>query len=172
MKNSALPLCRRAMLLAAAIIMGYIDSLIPIPIAGIAGFKIGIANCVIMLVIMTDGFLWALTINLARIFLLQLMFGNIFALCLSLCGGIFATVVMALALKCRFFSPIGVGALGGAVHNAAQLVCAAALLHTAGIIKLMPLLVLAGVAAGALCGFAAGLCKRHLTNTALFKKQL
>lgn len=170
MKTSTKKLCRRAMLLAAAIIMGYIEAALPISF-GISGFKIGLANLVILTVMRCEGLGTALLINILRILLLQLLFGNIYALCLSLAGGICATFAMYVALKLPSVTAVGASALGGSVHNAAQTVAAALIMSTAGIIKLLPILLVLGAACGILCGIAAAKCTDLLLRTPLFDKK-
>ncbi len=167
MKNGTAVLCRRAMLLAAALIFGYIEAVLP-PLFGISGFHIGIANIVVMTALISDGLKCAAAVNAARILLLQLLFGNIFALVLSLCGGMLAVAAMYFALKIRSVTPVGASALGGAVNNFAQTLVAAAVVGTVGVVKLLPFMLVIGTVTGALCGVIAAKTVEILSKTALF----
>ena len=63
-------------MLALAMIFSYIESLLSLP-APVPGIKLGLANLVILLLLYRDGTGLALTVNLARIFLTALLFGNL-----------------------------------------------------------------------------------------------
>ena len=59
--------------------------------------------------------------------------------------------------RCRAFSPIGVSALGGFVHNAAQLAVAVFVVRTQQVAAYFPILAFFGLATGVLNGVVANL---------------
>ena len=63
------------MYLAFAMILSYIEVLIPLPIP-IPGIKLGLANLAIILILYLYGFKEALLINVVRIILMGLLFTN------------------------------------------------------------------------------------------------
>ena len=64
------------MLASVALVMGYIESLIPIPYP-VYGMKIGLANIVIIWVLYSMNFKSAVIISIVRVFLSGFLFGNL-----------------------------------------------------------------------------------------------
>ena len=75
------------MFLTLAIVVSYIEVLLPIPV-GIPGVKIGLANGVIMVLLFFTGWKRALFISVLRILLAGILFGNPMTIVYSLAGGI------------------------------------------------------------------------------------
>ena len=148
-------------LTALALIFSYVEFLIPISL-GIPGVKLGLANIVVLLSVYTLGPKYGLFINLARIALSALLFGNVFSALYALAGGLVSLAVMLLAKKAGVFSVIGVSMAGGVFHNLGQLAVAALAMETAGILYYFPVLLLAGMITGILTGFIATLVLRAL----------
>ena len=146
---------------ALALIFSYVEFLIPISL-GIPGVKLGLANIVVLLSVYTLGPKYGLFINLARIALSALLFGNVFSALYALAGGLVSLAVMRLAKKAGVFSVIGVSMAGGVFHNLGQLAVAALAMETAGILYYFPVLLLAGMITGILTGFIATLVLRAL----------
>ncbi len=127
---------------------------VPLP-----GARIGLANLVTVVVILTEktGFAWAVT--LSRIFFGGLLTGTLFALpfALSLGGGIAALLVMGSLRRLvpEVFSPVGLSISGAVAHNCGQLLVLYLLLPETGIWSLLPWLFLLGVPSGWLNGFLA-----------------
>ena len=71
------------MLASVALVMGYIESLIPIPYP-VYGMKIGLANIVIVWVLYTINIKAAGTISLVRILLAGFLFGNLYSIIFSI----------------------------------------------------------------------------------------
>lgn len=150
-----------ALLTALALIFSYIEFLVPLSL-GVPGIKIGLANIVIVLALYSLGPGYALVINLVRIALSALLFGNLFSALYALCGGLFSLAVMALLKKTDVFSLTGVSMAGGAAHNIAQLAAAAVIVGSAKVFLYMPVLVLAGMAAGIFNGIVCTLVTRKI----------
>lgn len=157
-------LSQMGLLLAAALIMSYIEALIPLTV-GIPGMKLGLPNVVILFILywkdekeQESGFLnsnvsRALTVNILRILLSGFLFGNMFAILYSLAGAVCSFAAMLIGRKTDRFSALGVSILGGVFHNMGQLAAARFLLGTFAVIYYAPPL----LAAGALTGFLLGL---------------
>ena len=73
MKKTAL----LSMLLAFALILGYVEALIPLPF-GMPGMKLGLPNLAVLLTMYRFGNKEALTVNGARVLLSGFLFGNFF----------------------------------------------------------------------------------------------
>lgn len=141
-----------SLLTVFALILSYLEGLvfsfIPIP-----GFKLGLANCISMLLISKKQYLAAISVNLTRILLSALLFGNFYSLLFSLAGAVLSTAVVLLFLRFHCFTFAGASTAAGTAHNVGQIIAAMTLLGTQGLIRLLPLLVLCG----AITGFIAGI---------------
>lgn len=134
-----------------ALIISYLEGLIfafvPIP-----GFKIGLANTVSMILISRKKISAGILVNVLRITLSALLFGNIYSFIFSLSGGILSTVIVILFIKFRCFSFAGVSTAAAVAHNTAQIFAAALILNTHGLFFLLPVLIITGSITGFLCG--------------------
>ena len=64
------------MLLAFALILGYVEALIPLPF-GVPGMKLGLPNLAVLITMYRFGNKEALIVNVARVFLGGFLFGNL-----------------------------------------------------------------------------------------------
>ena len=71
--------------------------------------------------------------------------GGITGLMFSLCGGILALFIMALARKIPLFSIYGVSVLGAAAHNIGQILVSMLLMHSIYIGAYLPYLLITAV---------------------------
>lgn len=156
--------------LALALIMGYVETLIPFDF-GVPGIKLGLPNLVTVFLMYSTGFTSAITVNLLRILLSGLLFGNMSMIIYSLSGAIFSFVCMLLVKKTDRFSPVGVSIVGGVSHNAGQLFIACMALGTKQILLYAPVLMISGAAAGGIMGLIADRVIKHLSISGLFKKR-
>ena len=125
MKKTAL----LSMLLAFALILGYVEALIPLPF-GVPGMKLGLPNLAVLITMYRFGNKEALTVNVARVFLGGFLFGNLSAVLYSLSGALVSFLVMMAIKRLPCFSITGVSVAGGTVHNCAQLVVAMFVVQT------------------------------------------
>ena len=150
-----------ALLTALALVFSYIEYLLPLNF-GIPGVKLGLANIVVVLALYYLGPKYGLYINIARICLAALLFGNMFSALYALAGGLVSLAVMVLLKRTDKFSLTAVSAAGGVLHNLAQICVAAAITRTAGIFGYFPVLLLAGLATGIFNGIVCILVLRKL----------
>ena len=73
------------LLCAAAIILGYIESLFPVFI-GIPGIKLGLPNLAIVMILYLYSWREALAVSVVRIIVIGFLFGNLFSIAFSLAG--------------------------------------------------------------------------------------
>jgi heptaprenyl diphosphate synthase len=143
-------------LTALAMIFSYIESLIPIPLP-IPGVKLGIANIAIITVLYTIGWKEAFIINLIRITLTAMLFGNFNSFLFSIAGGLLSLLVMILLKKTRLFSIIGVSIAGGVMHNLGQIIAAVCIMESPAIAYYLPVLFITGIATGIVIGIVGAL---------------
>lgn len=156
-------LARLAMLLALAVIMGYLEALVPVA-PTIPGIKLGLANFVIILVMYMFSIREAALISILRIILVGVLLSNMSMILYSLAGAILSLSVMALLKRNPHFSLYGVSMAGGVMHNAGQLLVAGALMGFQAILWYVPFLLAAGLLAGLLLGFLVRVCYSRLEN--------
>ena len=155
MKKTAL----LSMLLAFALILGYVEALIPLPF-GMPGMKLGLPNLAVLLTMYRFGNKEALTVNGARVLLSGFLFGNFSAILYSLSGAVVSFLVMAGCKKFSCFSVTGVA--GGTAHNCAQLLVAMLVVQTYRTVYYLPYLLAAGCVTGLCLGLIAGQVMKRL----------
>ena len=141
-----------ALFTAFAIVLSYIETFIPI--VGIPGVKLGLANFAIVLALYMLGAREALIINIIRILLVGFMFGNMFSIVYSLVGAGFSYLIMVLAKKIKL-SIITVAVLGGVFHNLGQIIVAGLVVETYSVVAYVPVLIISGIITGMLIGILA-----------------
>lgn len=145
-------LVQLAMLLGFALMLSYIESVLPVVIA-IPGAKLGLPNLAVLLTLYLFGWREALTLNVMRVLLSGFLFGNLYGILYSLAGACCSFLIMAVMKgKLRMW---GVSLLGGISHNIGQLAVAAWVVETDAVWYYLPFLILLGCLTGAFLGIAA-----------------
>ena len=149
-----------AMLTAVAMILSYVESLLPS--IGIPGVKMGLANIAVIFALFRFGWKEAAALSLVRVVLVSLLFGSVGAMLYSLAGAVLSLAVMALLRRIDRFSTVGVSVAGGVAHNAGQILMAMLILQTKQLLGYLPVLAVSGIAGGVLTGLAAALLIRRI----------
>lgn len=150
-----------AALAALAMIFGYIESLIPLPVP-IYGAKIGISNIVILAAIYMLGTPWAIGIMIIKTLCQSLLFSGLTSFIYSFLGGVFSVAVMSLAKRSGKLGVMGTSVLGGVFHNIGQLVAAGIMISTLNTMYYLPILLVCGVISGAVCGAVTAVALKNL----------
>lgn len=137
--------------LALALILSYVESLIPFYF-GIPGVKLGLTNLIVVIMLYCTGAKEALGVSVLRIILAGFLFGNLFSILYSLCGAALSFAVMYLLKKSGRLKVVSVSVAGGIAHNVGQLIVAAFIVETYQVLYYMPVLLIAGVLTGFLIG--------------------
>src|SRR5512143_2181651 len=145
---------RIARLAALAIGLTLAEAAIPSPIPGV---KPGLANIVVLLVLLQFGWRAAAWVSALRVVAGGLLLGSLFApgFWLSATGALMSLSVLALArhLPARHFGPVSLSVLAAFGHIGGQLALAGAwLLPGAALIKLLPVFAGAALIFGAANG--------------------
>ena len=110
---------------AAAIMLSVAEAAIPSPLPGV---KPGLANIIVMLVLLRHGWQEAAWVALLRVFAASLLLGQLFApgFFLSLAGSLasLATLALAAHLPRRWFGPVSLSLLAAFAHMLGQLLLA------------------------------------------------
>ena len=149
------------LLVAAAIVCGYVEMLVPLPIT-VPGVKLGLGNAVVLLALERLGIKPGLFIMLAKVVASSLLFANLQMIAFSLAGGLMSWAVMAVSVRSRLFSTVASSVLGGVAHNAGQLLAVAALLSPQVALVNAPVLSVAGILCGAGVGIIVNILLKNL----------
>lgn len=149
------------LLIALAFILGYIESLIPIPFP-VPGMKLGLANLVVLMALYIWGYKEAFVLSILRIILTGFTFGSLSTMMFSLAGGLLSFVLMALFKKSRLFSMTGVSVIGGVSHNIGQILVAIFVVNNIDIIYYLPILLITGSVTGAMIGILGSLVTQRV----------
>lgn len=156
------------LLLAFALILSYIETLIPLNV-GIPGIKLGLANLAVLLCLYLSDWKEALLLTTVKALLSGLLFGNLFMIIYSLAGAWLSCLIMIAMKKSQWFHVPVVSAAGGVMHNAGQLLVAAFVVKTYGVFYYIPVLIIAGLIVGLITGSLASLVLPYIKN--IFQKE-
>ncbi|MBE6952695.1 MAG: Gx transporter family protein [Ruminococcaceae bacterium] len=161
MPLSTKPTVRRvavsAMFVAAALIVSWLErplmAALPLPIPG---FKLGLANVIVLFALYRFGIANALTVQFLRLALGALLFGSPISALLSISGGTLAVLVSCVVFRLPHVSPVGTSILAAAMHMVGQIAAAAIVLAEPLLFTAyLPYLLLLSVVSGGICGVVA-----------------
>ena len=150
---SASVVAKLGLLTAVAIVLGYFEYLLPV--TGIPGVKLGLANTVLLYALYLIDVPSAILLMFLKVGISGLLFGGPAAMLYSLAGGVLSLVVMILARKSKGLSIVGVSVLGAVSHNVGQMVVACFVVETRAILAYLPILLFAAAVTGTLTGLIA-----------------
>ena len=152
------------LLIALAFVLSYIESLIPVFIA-VPGVKLGLTNLVVLIALDRLKKKDAFFINMIRILLVGLTFGNTFSMLYSFAGGMLSFLAMVFLYKKNWFSVIGISVAGGLFHNIGQIIVAAIVLQSDALFYYLPVLMISGTIAGIVVGILCGEIVKRLPKS-------
>lgn len=167
LQNKTRRMTTLALLAASSVVLSWLDSLIPVS-GALPGAKLGLANLTVLTGLYLLGPGMGAALAVLKILLSTFLFGNAFSFFYALAGGVLSFLVM-LGLKKRC-SVVFVSLMGGMFHNLGQLMVAAVVLKTAGLMGYLPVLLLCGIGAGCAVGAAGGIligrCRKAIGRVA------
>ena len=142
---------------AFALILSYIELLLPPLYSAIPGIKMGLANIAVIFALYRFSSRTATTVSVLRIILVSVLFGNAMAFAYSLSGAVLSLAAMTLLKKSGLLSGVGVSVAGAVMHNVGQILCAMALLGTAELGYYLILLAITGTISGIFVGLVGAI---------------
>ena len=124
--------------------------------------KLGVANIAVITILYVLGVKEAIVINLLRIVLTSLLFGNVNSFLFSISGAALSLTIMIIMKKLDFFSCIGVSVCGGVMHNIGQIIAAVFIMGSEAIVFYLPVLIVSGVFTGVVIGVVSGIVAKHV----------
>lgn len=139
-----------SMLLAISVVLGIIDSFLPILFVG---FKLGLANIIVLYVLYKYGFKSAIFISILRVLLVSMLRTGLFSISFyfSITGAILSIIMMSI-FKLTKLSVIGVSVIGSISHIIGQVIIASIILNTSSVFTLLPLLIIFSCVTGIIIG--------------------
>lgn len=151
-----------ALTLAAAMLLSYVESLVPLSFA-LPGMKLGLANVAVMFAFFRLGRAPAALVSLARVILSSILFGQASSFFFSLLGALLAyAALLLLSLAGEGISRVGISVGSAAAHGIGQITAAVLLYGSLGIVSYLPLLLVAALPFGALSGIILILLERAI----------
>lgn len=163
MKRSSGRVALCGMLLALMLALGYVESLLPAPSA-LPGVKLGLNNGVLVFAVYMLPVPVAYGLMGLKVVLSALLFAGPSSVLYAGAGGLLSVSVMCLLRRVKGLHPIAVSMAGGFFHNLGQSLMALLVLRTPSLMGYFGLLLLCGLAAGAVTGVCAHGVMSHLKN--------
>ena len=151
-----------------ALLLSYVEFLLPPLFVAVPGIKLGLPNVVIMYVLYCMGTKEAVLVSFVRIFISAILFGNVMTLMYSIAGAVLSLLIMAILKRLNLFSGVGVSVTGGISHNIGQILVAMVLLDTPQIAYYLIVLSVTGIISGTFIG----LCSAYLIKKIPYSKIL
>ena len=152
-------LARVALLAALALVLSYLETMVPLPVA-LPGVKLGLANIAVVVALLACDARSALAVALVKVVASGFLFGSPMMLAYSLGGTALSFLGMFLLTRIPGVSVVLVSMVAAILHNVGQLCVAAVLLATPSVFLTLPALAVAALATGAATGaIAAGVLR-------------
>ena len=162
-KNNVTRLAMLGVLTAVALVLSYVESLLPPIWTAVPGIKMGLPNIITIILLYKLGVKDAAIVSLIRVlFSSFLLFGSGMMLMYSIAGAALSLTLMAVCKKLNLFSTVGVSVVGGISHNLGQILVAIALFDTTQLGYYMIVLSITGTIAGVFIGVAGALLLKRL----------
>lgn len=162
MRNTSRKLAYLGLCTAVALILAYVEVLLPPLFSAIPGIKLGLPNIAIIFVLYRYGIRSAAAVSFVRMAVVAMLFGNPMTFVYSLAGAFLSLSVMALLRRMDFLSMVGVSVAGGVFHNVGQILMAMLLLGTAELGYYLIVLAITGTVSGIFVGLCGALAVRRI----------
>ena len=145
------------LLASVALILSFIETLLPPLYSFAPGVKIGLPNIIILFALYRLSLREAALVSAVRLILSALLFGSAVSFAYSLAGAALSLTVMWAVKKFGLFSTWSVSILGAVCHNLAQVAVAAVLMNTKELFLYLPVLAINGILTGIAVGLVSAL---------------
>ena len=169
MRSTSRKLAYLGLCTAVALILAYVEVLLPPLFTAVPGIKLGLPNIAIIFVLDRYGVRHAAAVSFIRIAVVAMLFGNPMTFVYSLAGAALSLLVMALLRRMDFLSMVGVSVAGGVFHNVGQILMAMLLLGTAELGYYLIVLAITGTVSGVFVGLCGALAVRRIPGGNIYK---
>lgn len=151
-----------ALFTAFAILLSYVEFILPPIYSAVPGIKLGLPNVAIVLALYRYGVRDAAAVSLVRLAVVAMLFGNPVTFIYSFAGAALSLALMSILKRLDFLSETGVSVAGAVSHNLGQIAVAMILLRTAELGYYMIVLAVTGTVAGIFVGLLGRLLIKRL----------
>lgn len=159
-------IAKLSMLLSISVVLGLIESFIPIMNGTVPGIKLGLANIVIVFAMYELSFKDAIYISVLRVLLIGILRTGLFSISFffSLAGALLSIVFMFLAKVYTKMSIVGVSVVGSIFHSIAQIIIACIFLSNINIVYYLPILLISSIVTGVVVGSISSKLVEYYSN--------
>ena len=162
MRHTSRKLAYLGLCTAVALILAYVEVLLPPLTSAVPGIKLGLPNIAIIFVLYRYGVRYAAMVSFVRIAVVSILFGNPMTFAYSAAGAALSLLVMAILRRMDVLSTVGVSVAGGGFHNVGQILMAMWLLGTAELGYYLIVLAITGTVAGIFVGLCGGMAVKRI----------
>lgn len=156
---------RSAMLLALAIVLNLIESVIPLFNGMIPGLKLGLANTITLVVLYIYSFKDALYLSILRVLLVGILRTGIFSITFFFSlGGSILSILMMYIIKKTKLSIVGVSIIGSISHSIGQIIVAIIILNSKVMFYYLPWLLIFSIPTGIITGLISKELVKYFEN--------
>ena len=164
MGRSSCKLAYLGLCTALALILAYVEVLLPPLYTAVPGIKLGLPNIAIIFVLYRYGIRYAAAVSFVRMAVVAMLFGNPMTFVYSLAGAFLSLSVMALLRRLDFLSLVGVSVAGGVFHNVGQILMAMLLLNTAELGYYLIVVAITGTVSGIFVGLCGAFAVKRISH--------
>lgn len=168
MNNKTNKMVKISLLLAIALIINYLESLVPLPLPGV---KLGLANCIGLVVLCLYTERDYILFNILKVFMVALLrtgFGTSFFIGLS--GTLLATIFTLLVYRFSKASIYGLSVVGAVFHALGQVLMVMILYSSIYMINYLVVLEVTSVISGLITAFLASVTLQKLPKRMISKE--
>ena len=162
MKHQSKKIAFLGLCAGVALVLAYVEALLPPLYAAVPGIKLGLPNIAIIFILYRFGLREAAVVSLIRIVAVALLFGNPMTFAYSVAGAFLSLLVMTVLRKLDLFSIVGVSVAGAVFHNVGQILTAMVLLGTAELGYYLIVLAVTGTISGILVGLCGAMAVKRV----------
>lgn len=145
-----------------ALCLSYLESLLPPLPFMVPGIKLGLANFAVLITLYFFGIKEAAIVNIIRIVLAAILFGNVYSFMFSLCGAVVSLLLEAILYKKKGINELFVSVIGGLGHNLGQLLFCLIIVRHVLLLDYFVILAASGFVTGLLIGFLVKILRPRL----------
>ena len=159
-------IAKLSMLLSISVVLGLLESFIPIMSGIVPGIKLGLANIAVVFAIYELSFKDAIYISVLRVLLIGILRTGLFSISFffSLSGALLSIVFMFLAKEYTKMSIVGVSVVGSIFHSVAQIIVACIFLSNINIVYYLPILLISSIVTGVIVGSISSKLVEYYNN--------
>lgn len=153
------------LMVAYSLVLYIMETYIPNPLIIVfPGAKLGLANIITLICLMTLGIKNTSIILTIRIILSSIFAGPISYLLFSMGGAYLSLICMYLATKIKDLSIIGISIIGSISHNIGQLLVASIIVQNINMIGYLPFMLITSLITGIFVGITSKYCYTKMSN--------